>query len=113
MATTPDPQAQRQIQIRVDESRMTTAYTNMFRTYQTADECVLDFGMNLPQMMQDNQPVFTFNVGARVVMNWQAAKQLAITLGQAVRQYEDRNGPIKPPAGTDQPGGGSAPRLAT
>jgi hypothetical protein len=28
-------------------------------------------------------------------MNWPAAKRLAISLGQVIRQYEERNGEIK------------------
>jgi hypothetical protein len=111
---TPNPeQQQRQIQLRIDESKMATTYANTIRTSTTNDEVVLDFGMNLPVQGQNNQPMLSFNVGSRIVMNWGGAKRLAITLGQAVRQYEERNGEInigqqQPPAGPQGP----APRLA-
>ena len=95
----------RQIQLRIDESKMQTTYANTIRTSTTQDEVVLDFGMNLPMPGQDNQPVLVFGVGSRVVMNWQGAKRLAISLGQVVRQHEERNGEI-----SLQPKGG--PRLS-
>lgn len=106
-------QEQRQIQLRIDESKMTTTYANTIRSSSTADEMILDFGMNLPMPSPDNQPTLVFSVASRVVMNWQAAKRLAISLGQAVRQYEEQNGEIKlqrQAGGTAQ--GGGAPRLA-
>jgi hypothetical protein len=95
----------RQIQLRIDESKMNSTYANTIRTSTTQDEVVLDFGMNLPMPGNDNQPVLVFSVGSRVIMNWQGAKRLASSLVQAVRQYEERNGEI-----SLQPKGG--PRLS-
>ena len=100
---------QRQIQLRIDESRMNTTYANTIRTSTTQDEVVLDFGINLPVPGQDNQPTLVFAVGSRVVMNWGGAKRLAISLGQVVRQFEERNGEIN--IGQGQ-GGKGGPRLA-
>lgn len=109
MADNPE---QRQIQLRIDESRMNTTYANTIRTSTTAEEVVLDFGMNLPQPGPDpNQPVLVFAVGSRVVMNWRGAKRLAISLGQVIRQFEERNGVIDL-GNQQQQGGGSGPRLA-
>lgn len=104
------PQRQ-QIQLRIDESKMSTTYANTIRTSTTPDEVVLDFGMNLPVPSQDNQPTLAFNVGSRIVMNWQGAKRLAISLGQAVRAYEEQNGEIK--LQRESAPGGPGPRLAT
>jgi hypothetical protein len=87
-------QESRQIQMRIDESRMNTTYANTIRTSTTQDEVVLDFGMNLPMPGPDNQMALVFNVGSRVVMNWAGAKRLAISLGQVVRRYEEQNGEI-------------------
>ncbi|MEL7474331.1 MAG: DUF3467 domain-containing protein [Planctomycetota bacterium] len=107
---------QRQIQLRIDESKMGTSYANTIRTSTTQDEVVLDFGMNLPvQDPGSQQPTLLFSVGSRVVMNWAAAKRLAISLGQVIRQYEERNGeiviqrPQAAPAPTETDGG---PRIA-
>ena len=102
---------QRQIQLRIDESKMATTYANTIRTSTMPDELVMDFGMNMPMPTPDNQPALSFAVGSRIIMNWQAAKRLAISLGQAVRQYEETNGEIKLQQQQGGPGGG--PRLAT
>ncbi len=102
----------KQIQLRIDESKMNSTYANTIRTSSTQDEVVLDFGMNLPTQGQNNEPVLLFSVGSRVIMNWAGAKRLAISLGQVIRQYEERNGEIVIQA----PGGGGAapeaPKLA-
>jgi len=104
---TPPQGETRQVQLRIDESKMETTYANTIRTSTTQDEVVLDFGMNLPMPGQDNQPVLVFAVGSRVVMNWSGAKRLAISLGQVVRQFEERNGEIN--IGQGRQGG---PRLS-
>ncbi|MEM8757798.1 MAG: DUF3467 domain-containing protein [Planctomycetota bacterium] len=97
-------QQQQQVQLRIDESKMNTTYSNIIRTSTTSDEVVLDFGINLPMQGQDGQPVMNFAVGSRVVMNWVAAKRMAISLGQVIRQYEQRNGEIQ----IQQPGAAPA-----
>ena len=101
----------RQVQLRIDESKMVVTYSNTIRTSTMPDEVILDFGMNMPMPTQDGQAVLLFNVGSRVVMNWAAAKRLAISLGQGVRQFEEQNGEIKI-QGQGGPGAGG-PRLAT
>jgi Protein of unknown function (DUF3467) len=89
-----DQQAQQQVQLRIDESKMTSTYANTIRTSNTQDELVMDFGMNIPMQTPGQAPMIVFNVGSRVIMNWAGAKRLAMSLGQAVRQYEERNGEI-------------------
>src|SRR4051812_3560334 len=106
MSQSSDPS--RQIQLRIDESKMSTTYANTIRTSTMPDELVLDFGMNMPMPAEGGQNVLLFSVGSRVVMNWPAAKRLAISLGQAVRQYEETNGEIK----VQGQGGPGGPRLA-
>ncbi len=105
---------QRQIQLRIDESKMHSTYSNTIRTSTTADEVVMDFGMNLPMQNPDGQQALLFSIGSRVIMNWVGAKRLAISLGQVIRQYEERNGEIQlqrqPQPGTG--GGAGGPRLA-
>ncbi len=89
------PQGGQQVQIRVDESRMTTSYSNTIRTTTTADEVVLDFGLNLPAQGPNGQQAMIFAVGSRVVLNWSGAKRLIGSLGQVVKAYEDQFGPIE------------------
>lgn len=109
--TTNQPQ-DRQIQLRIDESKMNTTYANTIRTSTMPDELVMDFGINMPVPTPDGAGMLLFSVGSRVIMNWSAAKRLAMSLGQAVRQYEEQNGEIKlQQQGQTGPGGG--PRLAT
>lgn len=105
-------QQSRQIQLRIDESKMQSTYANTIRTSSTQDEVVLDFGMNLPVQGQNNEPALLFSVGSRVIMNWAGAKRLAISLGQVIRQYEERNGEIQLQRGQAPGEGGQAPRLA-
>ena len=89
-----DKQESRQIALRIDDSKMDTTYANTIRTSTTPDEVVLDFGMNLPMQGPNNEPAILFSVTSRVIMNWQGAKRLAISLGQMIRAYEERNGEI-------------------
>ncbi|MBX3359009.1 MAG: DUF3467 domain-containing protein [Phycisphaeraceae bacterium] len=113
MSDTPNPQ-QQQAQLRIDEAKMHTTYANTIRTSTTADEVVLDFGINLPMPSEGNTPTFLFSVGSRVVMNWRGAKRLAISLGQVIRQYEERNGTIDMGMGQQPQQGGdtNGPRLS-
>ncbi len=108
MSDNPQQPRQQQVQLRIDETKMQTTYANTIRTSTTPDEVVLDFGVNLPMPTQDQTPVIQFSVGSRVVMNWRGAKRLAISLGQVIRQYEERNGEIS----LGNPGEPGGPRLA-
>ena len=88
---------QRQIRVRVDEREMGTTYANAFRTNATAEEVMLDFGMNLanPAAAKDEQPEITFKVTERVIMNYFSAKRMAITLSQLIRRHEDQFGELE------------------
>jgi Protein of unknown function (DUF3467) len=104
----------RQIQGRLDESKLVTSYASFFRPSGTMSELILDFGVNMPAQTSDGQPALIINLFSRVCMNWQVAKQLAIALGQTVRQFEEQVGPIPLPQ-QGQPGQaapGSGPKLA-
>ncbi len=92
----PNPEGQsQQVQLRIDESKMSTTYANTIRTSTTQDEIILDFGINLPQQQgRDGQMQIVFAVGSRVVMNWVGAKRLVASLSQAVGGYEQRYGEI-------------------
>lgn len=100
---------QQQIQLRIDEGKMVTTYANTIRTSTTQDEVVMDFGLNMPVPGPNNEPMLLFAVGSRVIMNWQGAKRLAMSLGQVIRQYEEQNGEIS--LQPRQPRG-NAPRLS-
>ena len=88
---------QRQIKVAVDERNMRTAYANAFRTNGTAEEVMLDFGLNIvnPASTQENQPQIIFRINDRIIMNYYSAKRLAITLGQLIRRHEEQFGELE------------------
>ena len=88
---------ERQVRLRIDEQKMQTCYANAFRTNGTAEEVMLDFGLNLaePAPDQADQPQIVFQLNQRVIMNYYSAKRLALALGQAVRRHEDQFGEIE------------------
>jgi hypothetical protein len=112
MADTPQNE-QRQPQLRIDPSRMTTTYANTVVTSYTPEEVFLDFGIHQPAQGPAGEPVININLGSRVVMSWVGAKRAAVSLYNLIRQYEQANGEIQigpktPQGGQQAPGG---PRL--
>ena len=88
---------QQQIRLRMDERDMSTSYANAFRTNGTADEVMLDFGLNLmsPAAAQQGQPEMVFKINDRVIMNYFSAKRLAITLSQLIQRHEEQFGVLE------------------
>lgn len=89
-------QTGQQVRLRMDERNMTTTYANAFRTNGTAEEVMLDFGINLVGPSQEKDvPEIIFQVSNRVIMNYYSAKRLAITLSQLIRRHEDQFGELE------------------
>jgi hypothetical protein len=88
---------ERQVRLRIDERDMVTVYANAFRTNGTAEEVMLDFGLNLinPPAREGAQPDIVFQARQRVIMNYYSAKRLAITLSQLIRRHEERFGELE------------------
>ncbi len=98
---------QQQVRLRIDQRNMTTHYANAFRTGTTAEEIMLDFGLNqvtqvtqardAEQQGQADKPAgeILFDVTNRIVLNYFTAKRLAISLGQLIRRYEDQFGELQ------------------
>ena len=88
---------QQQVRLRVDERNMGSCYANAFRTQGSAEEVILDFGMNLvaPSPQGQNQPEILFQISERVIMNYYSAKRLAITLSQLIRRHEEQFGELE------------------
>ena len=99
---------QRQIRLAVDERNMKTSYANAFRTNGTAEEVMLDFGLNLvtPADQQETQPQVVFQVNERVIMNYYSAKRLAVTLSQLIRRHEEQFGELEMDVAKRSKGGG-------
>ena len=88
---------QQQVRLRIDEKNLTSSYANAFRTNGTAEEVILDFGLNLavPAQDQSGQPEILFQVSDRIVLNYFSAKRLALTLGQIIRRHEEQFGELQ------------------
>jgi len=87
---------QQQVQLRIDETSLQTNYANAFRTNGTAEEVILDFGLNLVgPPSQQSQPQILFKVTQRVIMNYYSVKRLAITLSQLIRRHEEQFGELE------------------
>jgi len=91
-------QTGQQVRLRIDERTMTTTYANAFRTNGTAEEVMLDFGVNLvnpSQQQEGGSPEIVFQVNNRVIMNYFSAKRLALTLGQLIHRHEEQFGTLE------------------
>ncbi len=90
-------QTGQQVRLRVDERDMRAAYANAFRTNGSAEEVVLDFGLNQVNVAADqqDQSEIVFRVTERIIMNYYSAKRLAITLSQLIRRHEEQFGELE------------------
>jgi hypothetical protein len=92
-----DQTGQKQIRVRIDERNLQTGYVSGFRPMMTAEEVILDFGLNLirPTGNKDNPAELVFQANNRLIMSYFSAKRLAMVLGQIVRRYEQQFGEIE------------------
>ena len=88
---------QPQVRVRIDERNMSTSYANAFRTNGTAEEVMVDFGLNLvsPPSKEGDQAEIIFKVNDRVILNYYSAKRLALTLSQLLRRHEEQFGELE------------------
>jgi len=88
---------QQQVRVRIDEREMTTSYANAFRTNGTAEEVMVDFGLNLvsPPGKEGDQAEIIFKINDRVILNYYSAKRLALTLSQLLRRHEEQFGELE------------------
>lgn len=91
----PQPQGQQpqQMQVHIREDKANTVYSNVCRVGTTPEEIFIDFAINLQQ--QDAQGVSLMDVNTRVLMNFFAAKRLALALSQSVQRYEQAFGVLE------------------
>ena len=76
-----------------DDSAMQTSFANVCNVLGTREEFMILFGSN--QAWQAGQKEVKISLSNRVVLNPYAAKRLHTMLEMALRQYEDRFGPLK------------------
>ena len=89
-------QTGQRVRMRIDERELQTNYANAFRANGTAEEVVLDFGLNMPvPSEQQDQLEIVFKICNRIVMNYYSTKRLAITLTQLIRRHEEQYGELE------------------
>ena len=88
---------QQQVRVRIDERDVSTGYANAFRANATAEEIILDFGLNVlnPASQQQEMPEIIFSIDQRIIMNYYSVKRLAITLSQLIRRHEEQFGELQ------------------
>lgn len=94
---------QQRVRLRIDERNLETRYANAFRTNTTTEDVFIDFGINSTaptagrggEGQQEVAAEIVFQARDRVILNYYTAKRLAISLGQLVRNYEQRFGELK------------------
>jgi len=88
---------QNRIPVCIDERNLKTSYANGFRTTASAEEILLDFGMNhvqpLPQAK--GKPRVVFHADNRIAMNYYSAKRLTIALTEIIRRHEREFGELE------------------
>ena len=90
---TSNPAAPGQMQVPIDPSEMTTAYSNFFRVTGTFEELVLDFGLHT-QMMTPTGPD-PVHLTQRLVLSFYTAKRLLNALQWAINRHENNFGVLE------------------
>jgi hypothetical protein len=92
-----DQTGQKQIRVRIEEKNLQTNYVSGFRPTITAEEVILDFGLNLirPAGSKEEPYEVIFQTSSRLIMNYFSAKRLALALAQIIRQYEQQFGQVE------------------
>lgn len=81
--------------VRWDDTQMKTSYANVCNVASTREEVVLLFGVN--QAWHAGQREIPVQLSDRVILSPFAAKRLSVLLGNVLREYENRFGPLPDP----------------
>ena len=79
-------------QIPVDDSSVTSSYSNFVRVIGTPEELIVDFGMNAQPMGANDQPV---KINQRIALNFISAKRLLHALHASISRHEQVFGQIE------------------
>src|SRR5438105_14852466 len=88
----PQAQQQQQTEVVVDDSGTLPSYSNFCRVTATAEEGILDFGLNPQPFATGRQEV---KANQRIVMNFYTAKRLLTALGMTIQRHEQTFGAIE------------------
>jgi len=90
------------MRLRVSEHHVPSSYANAFRSSASAEEVVIEFGVDLVTRPprnegsdEDRAGEIVFEVNNRLIMNYYTAKRLAIVLGQLLNKHEGQFGEVK------------------
>lgn len=79
------------VHVLLDERDLRTTYVNAFRLHAATMEVVLDLGFNMPHPNpQNGQGQLLFKVSDRMILNYDTAKRLAMSVGQLVKRFESQ-----------------------
>ena len=92
-----DQIGQKQIRVRIDERNLQTSYASGFRPIASAEEVMLDFGLNLirPSTQQQGKREIVFQANNRIILNYYCAKRLTLALGHIIRRFEQEFGELE------------------
>ena len=92
-----DQTGQKKVRVRIDESNVKTSYASGFRPIATAEEVIMDFGLNMTRLTGDKETPYevVFQANNRVIMNYYSTKRLALALGQIIRRFENKFGELE------------------
>lgn len=79
-------------QARVDDSKAVSCYANFCRVTGSAEELIVDFGMNAQPVNSEDASV---DIQQRVVLNFFTAKRLLHALHVSVRRHEEVFGELE------------------
>ena len=78
--------------VHVDDSACTAGYANFCRVSSTAEELILDLGLNANPYATGET---TVKVSQRIIMNHFTAKRLLAALGMALQRHETAFGTVE------------------
>lgn len=78
--------------VRWDDSKVKRAYANECNVSTRREEFILSFGVN--QGLRTEEQEIVIQLGQRIIMSPRVAKRLAVLLGNVLREYESRFGPV-------------------
>jgi hypothetical protein len=79
--------------VRWDDTKMITNFANVVNIQSTREQVDLFFGTNQTWNMSDEKQL-TVELNSRIILTPHAAKRLCLALTGAVRDYEERHGPL-------------------
>ncbi len=85
----------------VETRSLTTTYANMFRASGSAEELILDFGLDAHRHGDDNPEAIVML--QRLILTWNNAKQLARILNELIHIHDKNHGQRQPPSSATPP----------